>query len=140
MSEKTPKSAEVRLKVPFHDLDPAQIVWHGNYLRYFDMARFALFKDAGVDLYDYFTGKRYAFPVIRTSTKHIAPLRYGDEFICRAKVLEARIKISLDFEIRLAGSGLVCTRGRGDQVAVKMPEMELQLEIPAEIRRALGFG
>jgi acyl-CoA thioester hydrolase len=140
MSEKTPKSAEVRLKVPFHDLDPAQIVWHGNYLRYFDMARFALFKDAGVDLYDYFTGKRYAFPVTKTSTKHIAPLRYGDEFICRAKVLEARIKISLDFEIRLAHSGLVCTRGRGDQVAVKMPEMELQLEIPVEIRRALGFG
>jgi acyl-CoA thioester hydrolase len=140
MSEKIPKSTEVRLKVPFHDLDPAQIVWHGNYLRYFDMARFALFKDAGVDLYDYFTGKRYAFPVIKTSTKHIAPLRYGDEFICRAKVLEARIKISLDFEIRLADSGLVCTRGRGDQVAVKMPEMELQLEIPAEIRRALGFG
>ncbi|SPD76143.1 putative thioesterase [uncultured Desulfobacterium sp.] len=140
MSENTPKTAEIRLKVPFHDLDPAQIVWHGNYLRYFDMARFTLFKEAGVDLYDYFTGKRYAFPVIKTSTKHIAPLKYGDEFICRVTVLEARIKISLGFEIMLAESGLVCTRGMGDQVAVKMPEMELQLEIPFEIRKALGFG
>ena len=139
MSRKEGKSVEVQLKVPFHDLDPAQIVWHGNYLKYFDIARFALFKDSGVDLYDHFMGEKYAFPVIKTSTKHIVPLRYGDEFICKATVLEARIKISLDFEIRLAHSGVVCTRGRGDQVAVKMPEMELLLEIPAEISRALGF-
>jgi acyl-CoA thioester hydrolase len=139
MSRKEGKSVEVQLRVPFHDLDPAQIVWHGNYLKYFDIARFALFKDSGVDLYNHFMGKKYAFPVIKTSTKHIVPLRYGDEFVCKATVLEARIKISLDFEIRLAKSGVVCTRGRGDQVAVKMPEMEMLLEIPAEISSALGF-
>ena len=139
MNQKTPKSVEVRLKVPFHDLDAAQIVWHGNYLKYFDVARFELFRDSGIDLYDYFIGERYAFPVIKTWTKHILPLRHGDEFICKATVREAQIKISIDFEIRLADSGVVCTRGRGDQVAVKMPEMEMQLEIPAEVTRALGF-
>jgi len=131
------KRAEVQLKVPFHDLDPAQIVWHGNYLKYFDIARFALFKDSGIDLYDYFIKRRFAFPVIKTSTKHIVPLRHGDDFICKATVIEARIKITLNFEIRLADSGVVCTRGRSDQVAVKMPEMEMLLEIPAEISRAL---
>jgi acyl-CoA thioester hydrolase len=139
MDIKTPKSVEVRLKVPFHDLDPARIVWHGNYLKYFDVARFELFKEAGVDLYKYFIENKYAFPVIKTSTKHIVPLRHGDEFICKATVLEAQIKISIAFEIRLAHSGVVCTRGRGDQVAVKMPEMEMQFEIPPEISRALGF-
>ena len=139
MNEKTPMSAEIRLTVPFHDLDPARIVWHGNYLKYFDMARFELFKSSGVDLYGCLLGKGYAFPVVKTSTKHIAPLRYGDEFICKATVLEARIKISLGFEIRLAQSGLICARGKADQVAVRLPEMELQLAIPAEICRALGF-
>ncbi len=139
MNKKKRKSVEVELSVPFHDLDPARIVWHGNYLKYFDMARFALFKDAGIDLYKYFIEKKYAFPVIRTSTKHIAPLRHGDEFICKATVIDARIKITLDFEIRLADTGVVCTRGKGDQVAVKMPEMEMQLEIPADIGRALGI-
>ena len=139
MNKKKRKSAEIKLTVPFHDLDPAQIVWHGNYLKYFDMARFALFKDAGIDLYEYFIKKKYAFPVTKTSTKHIIPLRHRDEFICKATVVDARIKITLDFEIRLAESGVVCTRGKGDQVAVKMPEMELQLEIPAEISRALAI-
>ena len=41
-------------------------------------------------------------------------------------------------EIRRAADDLLCTRGRGEQVAVKMPEMEMQFEIPPDIRRALG--
>jgi acyl-CoA thioester hydrolase len=140
MGENHPRSVEVELKVPFHDLDPAQVVWHGNYLKYFDMARFALFKEAGVDLYDSFLAKRYAFPVVKTSTKHITPLRYGDEFICKATVVDAHIKIVIDFEIRMKKTGLVCARGRGDQVAVKLPEMEMLLEIPPEVSKALGCG
>jgi acyl-CoA thioester hydrolase len=140
MKREKPKSLEITLKAPFHDLDPLGFVWHGNYLKYFDTARFALFKDSGVDLYEYYVKNQHIFPVTRTSMKYIVPLRYGDEFICKATVIEAQIKIAIDFEIRLAHNGTVCTIGRSDQVAVKMPEMELQLEIPDDISRALGFG
>ena len=35
-------SAEVVIRPEFHDLDPMQIVWHGNYMRYFETARTAL--------------------------------------------------------------------------------------------------
>ena len=134
------RSHEVTLSVAFHDLDPLHIVWHGNYLKYFDVARFALFQNAGVDLYDYYKQHRYLFPVTRTSTKYISPLQYGDTFICKATVIEAQIKIAIDFEIRLADKGTVCAVGKSDQVAVKMPEMELQLEIPGDVSRALGFA
>jgi acyl-CoA thioester hydrolase len=133
------KSLQVKMKVPFHDLDPLHLVWHGNYMKYFDVARFELFKDCGVDLYDYYSKNKYIFPIARTSTKYIVPLKYGDEFICEATIMEARIKIAIHFEVRLVESGAVCTIGKSDQVAVKMPEMELQLEIPHDIRRALGF-
>ncbi len=36
-------SFEVKYSVPFFDLDPMQIVWHGNYLNYFEIARAGLF-------------------------------------------------------------------------------------------------
>ena len=49
MNEKQ-KSFEIKIRVPFFDLDPMQIVWHGNYLNYFEMARAALFEHNGVDL------------------------------------------------------------------------------------------
>jgi len=133
------RSFEVQMTVPFHDLDPMQVVWHGNYLKYFDVARSALFDSLGVNLYGFGAHHSLIFPVIRTSTKYIHPLRHRDVFICKATVVEARFKVVVDFEIRLIGNGLICTQGRGEQVAVKMPEMELMLGIPADIRRSLGF-
>lgn len=132
-------SCEVRLRVPFHDLDPLNMVWHGNYLKYFDVARMALFDKCGIDLFEYFERTSYLFPVIKTTTKHVISLRHRDEFICRAAVLEARIKIVMDFEIRRAGSTEICAKGRSEQVAVKHPEMEMSFEIPEDIRKALGF-
>ena len=132
-------SFELKLSVPFHDLDPMRIVWHGNYLKYFDQARFALFDHAGVNLYKYLIDKQYVFPITRTSTKHIAPLQPNDAFICKATVVEARYKISMAFEIRRLSDNTICTRGTSDQVAVIMPKMELELEIPKDIRKALGF-
>ena len=128
------------MRVPFHDLDPLQIVWHGNYAKYFDIARFGLFKQAGLDLYDYFVGQQLVFPVTRFSAKHITPLRYDDEFVCKATVVEAVYKIELSFEIRLTENGYLCTRGKSEQVAVKVPEMEMQFEIPSDITVALGFA
>lgn len=130
---------ESRMKVAFHDLDPLQVVWHGNYLKYFDVARFELFAAAGIDLVDYMLTHKYVFPITRSSIKHIAPLKPFDEFICRAVVTEAEYKIAMAFSIRLAADDKLCTRGNSEQVAVRLPEMEMQFEIPADIRRALGF-
>jgi len=124
-------SCDVRLRVPFHDLDPLQIVWHGNYFKYFDIARFGLFKEAGIDLYQYLIRHQIVFPVTRSAVKHIMPLRYDDEFICRATVVEAVYKIAIAFEIRLAESGKVCTRGKSEQLCVKLPEMEMRFEVGA---------
>ena len=133
------RTVEVELSVPFHDLDPLHIVWHGNYLKYFDIARFELFKAAGIDLYAYYQSTGYLFPVTKTSTKYIIPLTYGDVFRCRATVLEASIKIVTDFVIRKADTGETCAKGRGEQVALKPPDMEMEFEIPMDIRAALGF-
>ncbi len=138
MKKKSAIQVEIPLTVPFHDLDPLQVVWHGNYLKYFDMARFALLKSRAVDLYAYSRKHRIIFPVTRSSTKYIVPLRYQDEFICSAAVTEAKYKIVMDFEIRLAGNSTVCAKGKSEQVAVKMPDMELLFEIPLDIRQALG--
>lgn len=134
------KTIEVKLTVPFFDLDPMQIVWHGNYLNYFEVARAALFDHYGVDLYSYYERHKLIFPIIRTSTKHIYPLRLRDEIIIKATLVDARVKLVVDFEIRQAADGKICARGRTEQVTVKVPEMEMIFKIPDDIRQALGFG
>ncbi|MGB4545397.1 MAG: thioesterase family protein [Smithellaceae bacterium] len=135
--ESDKKSFEVKISVPFYDLDPMQIVWHGNYLNYFELARAGLFQRYGVDLYNYYDRTRIIFPIIRTQTKHIIPLRHRDEIICKATLVDANIKLIVDFEIRKAGENVVCARGRTEQVAVQMPQGETLYSIPADIRDVL---
>ena len=130
-------SFDIKLKVAFSDLDPMQVVWHGNYFKYFDVARFGLFSAQGIDLYQYMLTRNYVFPVTRTSIKYVAALKPFDDFICRAKVIEAEYKIALAFSIRLAEDGKLCARGTSEQVAVRYPEMEMEFEIPDDIRQAL---
>jgi len=133
-------SLEIDMKVAFHDLDPLQIVWHGNYLKYFDVARFALFASVGIDLYQYMLTEKYVFPVTRSAVKHIMPLRAFDEFVCRATVTEAQYKIAMKFEIRKKDADrTICARGTSEQLAVRFPEMEMEFAIPDDIRIALGF-
>jgi acyl-CoA thioester hydrolase len=78
--------------------------------------------------------------VTRSSIKHILPLRFEDDFICKATVVEAVYKIAIAFEIRLVENGKICARGKSEQLCVKVPEMEMQFEIPSDITRALGFA
>jgi acyl-CoA thioester hydrolase len=129
-------STSVTLKVPYYDVDLMQIVWHGNYLKYFEVARQALFRECGVDLRRYTEDTRYVFPVVRSMIKHIWPLRFDDEFTCTVVLKEARVRIVLDFEIKLISDGKLCATGRTEQVAVLLPEMEMVFQIPEEIQKA----
>jgi len=131
-------STSVTLKVPYYDVDLMQIVWHGNYLKYFEVARQALFREYGVDLQRYIEDTRYAFPIVRSTIKHMWPLRFDDEFTCTAVVREARVKIVLDFEIKLISNDKVCAKGWTEQVAVLLPEMEMSFQIPEEIQKILS--
>ncbi len=139
MIKKRPRSScQISMRVPFHDLDPMQVVWHGNYYKYFDQARFKLFHQCGVELYTLYKKSNLLFPITRTTCKHIAALKHNDQFTCTASLIEARIKIVIDFEIRRTSDDKLCVRARGEQVAVKMPENELLLEIPEPIQSALN--
>jgi acyl-CoA thioester hydrolase len=132
------REATVRFEVPFYDLDPMQVVWHGNYFKYFERARKLIFDHAGLDPYRFPADGDVVFPVIRTAVKHVRPLRFRDEVECTARLVESRSKLVFDFEIRLVADGRLCTRGRTEQVAVRVPAMTLELHIPQEVRRALG--
>ncbi|HMK65114.1 MAG TPA: thioesterase family protein [Thermodesulfobacteriota bacterium] len=131
------RSTSVALQVPYYDVDVMEIVWNGNYFKYFERARQTFFLECGLDLRNYALEKNIIFPVIRSKIKHVRPLRMNDDFICTAFLKEARIKIILGFEIRLATSGLICAKGESEQVALQLPEMEMAFKIPEDIQDAL---
>ncbi len=129
-------SASVQLRVSFYDVDMFRIVWHGHYLKYFDLARQALFLKSGLAI-PRNDEKHYIFPVIRTSVKYLYPLKVNDEFICSAQIKAAKVKLVIDFEIRLLCDGRLCATGRSEHAAVRMPEMEMEFRIPEDVEKAL---
>jgi acyl-CoA thioester hydrolase len=134
------RTATVRFSVPFVDVDAMQIVWHGNYLNYFDLARDRLYCDAGLDLYRVAVDSGVIFPITRTQTKHIRPLRFRDEALCTATLVEAECRLVIEFEIRLASDGQLCATGRTEQAAVHLSDGRLELRLPEAIRRALAVA
>ncbi|MGL5028381.1 MAG: acyl-CoA thioesterase, partial [Shewanella oncorhynchi] len=38
---------DMEMQIPFHDVDSMGITWHGNYLRYFEIARCKLLDELG---------------------------------------------------------------------------------------------
>lgn len=139
MTDNILSSCSVKLRVPFHHVDPLLVVWHGHYFEYFEAARDALFDSIHISLEDFYAEHGLIFPVIRGSVKFIHPLRYKDIFISSAKVTEAKRKIVVDYEITLEATGTRCTVGRTEQAVLKMPEAEIQYEVPVKIREALGL-
>ena len=75
--------------------------------------------------------------MIRISVKYLYPLRLNDEFVCSAQIRTAKVKLVIDFEIRLIGDGRLCATGRSEHAAVRMPEMEMEFRIPEEVEKAL---
>ena len=134
----TSRCCTVEFRVPFHEVDPLQVLWHGHYLKYFEIARAALFESLGVDLYEFHKRSQHVFPITRSQVKHIRPLRLGERFTCSARLVESQRKLVVDFEVRLLPDNELCARGRTEQVAVKFPELELELVIPEELRAILG--
>ena len=131
--------AVVKSKVLFHDIDMMQVVWHGNYFKYFGEARLALFVQAGLEsLYQPDADAEWLYPVVRSEVKHVAPLRFMDEFTVTARLREAKYKIVIDFEIHKLPDGQICTRATTQQVAISASDYSLSFSIPDEIRR--GFG
>jgi YbgC/YbaW family acyl-CoA thioester hydrolase len=70
----------VTMRVPLKDVDPFQVVWYGNYIGYFDLARTALLRRYGLGPPDLAAWGFYA-PVVGAEVQYHAPARYDDEIV-----------------------------------------------------------
>ena len=65
------------IRVRFVETDPLGIVWHGNYIQYFEDGREAFGRQHGISYLDQ-KDNGYASPIVKSGSEHKLPLRYGD--------------------------------------------------------------
>lgn len=130
-------SAEIALKIQFYDLDPMQVVWHGNYARYFEQARCALLDSIGYN-YPEMKASGYAWPVIDMHVRYLQPATFGQDVIVRAEIVEWEHRLRMQYLIRDASSSLRLTKGSTVQVAVSLESKLMCLQSPSILFEKLG--
>jgi acyl-CoA thioester hydrolase len=108
--------AEAEITVEFYDLDPLRIVWHGNYLHYFEAGRRALLEKIGYS-YEEMEKSGYAFPVIEVSVKYLNSLRLNDRAIVKAILMEYENRLLVRYEICNVQTGVLSAKGSSTQMA-----------------------
>lgn len=125
-------SADVRVTIQFYDLDPMQVVWHGNYARFLEQARCALLDRIGYN-YEQMARSGFAWPIVDMRVKYVRPIRMADVIIVTATLVEYEHRLKLDYRITRKDDGTLLTRATTIQVAVHIATGELMLECPPDL-------
>jgi acyl-CoA thioester hydrolase len=121
--------AFVEIEIPFHDVDSVQIVWHGNYAKYFEIARSALLRTFNYDIPD-MAKSGYGWPVVDLQVKFIKPLKYGEKIKVVATLIEYENRLKITYEVIRQSDNSITTKGHTTQIAVNMVSGETLFATP----------
>jgi acyl-CoA thioester hydrolase len=95
----------------YMDTDRSQVVYHANYLRYFELGRATLMRDAA---YSYRTIEEsgYVYPIIEVGVKYYTPLFYDDLMWVHTRPGQLeRVRLQFDYVITHKENGAIICKG-----------------------------
>jgi len=90
---------EFKQKVFYSDTDAYGVVWHGSYLRWFEMGRIGLCEDAGYSLSKLYEAD-VTLPVVELNVRYKSPAKLEDELLILTKLKEIS-RLSMTFEQKI---------------------------------------
>lgn len=134
-------SAQAESEARFYDIDPMNVVWHGNYPRFLELGRVAV-----LDLIDYgyaaMEASGYGWPVIEMNIRYAHPIILRQKVVISAGITEWQNRLKIDFEIRDKQTGKRLSKASTVHVAVEIASGNMVWETPAilhdKIKAALG--
>jgi acyl-CoA thioester hydrolase len=100
--------SRVQVTVRYAETDMMGIVYHANYLPWFEVGRTTLLKEIGVP-YRRLEEEGYRLPVLEVSAKYLRPAAYDDTLEVVSTVSERPlVKIRVSYEVR-RGADLLAT-------------------------------
>ena len=129
--------ADVEIQVQFYDLDPMEVVWHGNYVKYLEVARCALLDAIGYN-YAEMKASGYMWPIIEMNLRYAAPATFGQRLRLRAEIVEWENRLRIDYLVSDAATGRRLNRATTTQVAVDIASGEMCFVSPPILFQKLG--
>lgn len=95
----------------YADTDRSQLVYHANYLRFFEFGRASFMRDAGYP-YREIEQNGYVYPIIELGITFHAPLYYDDPmWIYTHPAKLERVRLRFDYVITHEESGIIACKG-----------------------------
>ena len=123
---------KVNYRIIYADTDQMGVVYHANYLKYFEMLRGEVMREAGLSYRD-FENEGFGLPVIEAHCEYKSSAKYDDVIEISGSVTEVKgLKMKFECEIH-CGDRLIC-KGytvhiciNKDGHPIRIPEKLMQL-------------
>lgn len=122
-------SVDTAITVPFFDVDSMNIVWHGHYCKYLEVARCNLLDKLGYNYTD-MKNSGFMFPIVDMQIKYLQPLVFEQQVIVTASLVEWEYRLKIHYTIRDAASGALLSKAHTVQAAVDANTKLLRIGSP----------
>jgi acyl-CoA thioester hydrolase len=128
---------ETRLRARYAETDQMGIVYHSNFVIWFEVGRVELFRSLGFT-YDVMERRDGChLPVVDLRVRFKSPARYDDEVIIRTTVKNLRSSlVHFGYEVLRAGDGALLAEGETTHIVTD--ENMQKRELPEKYRAALA--
>ena len=116
--------------VPFHDLDPVGILWHGNYVAYMEEAREFFLQKYGLG-YLQMLHQGYIEPVTHVDIDYKGSFQYGDTAVIEVRYVPSkRSRIDLEYRFFRKSDGRLMTQATSSQHFIVADTKEVAFSRP----------
>jgi acyl-CoA thioester hydrolase len=124
-----PLTNRTKINVKFSEVDSLGIVWHGNYIRFFEEGREAFGEEFDLRYLDIYK-RGYITPIVQISLDYKRPLTYGESMIIETTYVDCEAaKIIYNYKIFRNTDKALVVSGSSTQAFLNL-ERQLVLTIP----------
>lgn len=111
--------SETEIAIRFNEVDALGIVWHGNYIKYFEDGREAFGEKFDLNFQNVYFNEGFVTPIVTVDCNYKQSLKYGDRAIVQTRYIPSRAsKIIFEYSIFRASDRVLMTTGKTVQVFV----------------------
>lgn len=124
-----------KFRAEFYDTDSMGVVWHGNYVKYCEMARCAFLREINYT-YNDMKNDGYAYPIVKMDFKFVRPVKFDEEIWVDIEVCEFETLLKFKYTITNSSSQIVC-KATTSQAAINIASMQTCFYLPECLTKRL---
>jgi len=118
------------IHVRFSECDPLKIVWHGNYVKYFEDGREDFGKHHDLSYLEIYSKNGLSVPLVHMELDFKKTASFGETLRVETKLIDdPAAKIVFEYKIFNSANEVIC-RGKTIQAFVHLEKQELQITMP----------